>query len=666
MRLKTVEIEGYRSIREAMVFPMDPNVTVVLGANDHGKSNLLSALQHLNPDEGYSAEDLNWDLEGHSARFPRLQFRFELSEEERQKVASLETSAREAANARSIEATLAKEETATEGAATSGSDTERNATDQLAESAQAEASFLRSTEPDRPPQNPDSRAIASPPVHFKDVPASLIAARVGIKGTLSVRFDPPMDTISEHVVALFATTALPRVELIAPVDHIPDAATKANITADSHEFMRGIFLYAGLEPTDYTTIFSQTPRTAKRLRDASVVLNEALGRSWVQGTDLRFELGHHSRRSEVELRIEDPTVKNRFVRPSQRSQGFTHFFSLHTILHARQAEHNAQSYIWLFDEPGIYLHPAGQLDLLVALEALGKSNQLVYVTHSLFMINKNFPTRHRLLLKHGTGTRLHAKPYTGRWQPTLDALGLAMPGTILFASYVLLTEGDADPIIINAVLQALVERARFDGDLNPFSALPTGDARTALAMAAILAQSNPSPEVAFLVDGDAGGKDRSNMTQAMDERFGIKTVSLTAGTTIEDYVILPRLYVEAAVRFANELWRHERNVDDLVADALTRLEAELTDAPKGLLGSVERVIGELGFPDYPSKVGVARWYALMLQGHADDISPRQLQRAGDLAKRITSVLALPMRIRDTERIVSPEDEELAAADANSD
>ena len=45
MRLVKVEIEGYRSISNRLSLHLDPSVTVVLGANDHGKTNLLEALR---------------------------------------------------------------------------------------------------------------------------------------------------------------------------------------------------------------------------------------------------------------------------------------------------------------------------------------------------------------------------------------------------------------------------------------------------------------------------------------------------------------------------------------------------------------------------------------------------------------------------------------------
>ena len=47
MHLVKVEIDGYRSFSSRVPLQLDDSVTVILGANDHGKSNFLEALTHL-------------------------------------------------------------------------------------------------------------------------------------------------------------------------------------------------------------------------------------------------------------------------------------------------------------------------------------------------------------------------------------------------------------------------------------------------------------------------------------------------------------------------------------------------------------------------------------------------------------------------------------------
>jgi predicted ATP-dependent endonuclease of OLD family len=75
MRLRKVSIIGYRSIRERLDLDVDARVTVVLGANDHGKTNLLHAITHLNDDAPFVLDrDLNWDYEGRGDEFPQAHY----------------------------------------------------------------------------------------------------------------------------------------------------------------------------------------------------------------------------------------------------------------------------------------------------------------------------------------------------------------------------------------------------------------------------------------------------------------------------------------------------------------------------------------------------------------------------------------------------------------
>lgn len=62
---------------------------------------------------------------------------------------------------------------------------------------------------------------------------------------------------------------------------------------------------------------------------------------------------------------------------SKRSDGVTQFFRTSIVLHARRQKHPANFYLYLFDEPGVYLHPQGQKDLMQVFEQLGSDSQIV-------------------------------------------------------------------------------------------------------------------------------------------------------------------------------------------------------------------------------------------------------------------------------------------------
>jgi hypothetical protein len=393
------------------------------------------------------------------------------------------------------------------------------------------------------------------------------------------------------------------------------------------------------------------------LEDASATLNATIKKSWSQGKDLDFILRHNSAKKSIDLMIKDPSVETRYVSASQRSSGFTQFFTIKTILYARQMEHSDRSYILLFDEPGIYLHPAGQQDLLQVIESLAKTHQTLYVTHSLFMINKSYPIRHRLVTKAANGTQLEGKPYVGRWARALSALGMSLSGTILFANHVLLTEGDSDPIYIYAMLQKMIEVGKIAVDLNSFAAIATGKSSEADALIRILVESQPVPQLAMLVDGDKSGKERVAHVKPVLDKYAIPSKVLTDGTAIEDY--LPNLadvFVESVARYV-----HKVRVDSKIPSVVTELLDELRKSfqgrfgdepsPKGVAAWIKNEVTELaGLPGPPSKVGIAREYAIQLQD-LDAGAFRTGPRATQFVKWILESLKLPALGADESKIL---------------
>ena len=148
------------------------------------------------------------------------------------------------------------------------------------------------------------------------IPQELVLRRKGVEGEI----------IAEHGTPLFEEVKgalldrVPRVELIRPVEGIPDAATAADLgSEDQGGFMRGIFFYAGLPQDEWDDLFQQTHATSYRLEQASAVLNQTLRRHWTQGSHLTFELRHDSATKEIQLLISDPSIiKSAFARPSSK------------------------------------------------------------------------------------------------------------------------------------------------------------------------------------------------------------------------------------------------------------------------------------------------------------------------------------------------------------
>jgi predicted ATP-dependent endonuclease of OLD family len=117
--------------------------------------------------------------------------------------------------------------------------------------------------------------------------------------------------------------------------------------------------------------------------------------------------------------------KTMLFKPEQRSKGFQWFLSFYLRLNAERDETN----IILIDEPGLYLHAKAQKDVLKVLGKISKESQVIFSTHSPYLIDAKRLDRVRLILKDDkNGTRIENKIHKGAdvetLTPIITAIGL--------------------------------------------------------------------------------------------------------------------------------------------------------------------------------------------------------------------------------------------------
>jgi len=119
--------------------------------------------------------------------------------------------------------------------------------------------------------------------------------------------------------------------------------------------------------------------------------------------------------------------KTILFKPEQRSKGLQWFLSFYLRLNAEQDEIN----IILIDEPGLYLHAKAQKDVLKVLERTSQESQVIFSTHSPYLIDAKRLDRVRLILKNEKdGTKIESKIHKGAdannetLTPIITAIGL--------------------------------------------------------------------------------------------------------------------------------------------------------------------------------------------------------------------------------------------------
>lgn len=236
-------------------------------------------------------------------------------------------------------------------------------------------------------------------------------------------------------------------------------------------------------------------------------------RYWVQDRD--FSLKVSTRDRELVFVISDRT--GTVYTFSERSSGLRYFLSYLIQAQIHRPASSRES-ILLMDEPDTYLSAEAQQDLMRVFRDLAEPEsgadpiQVVYVTHSPFLLDKNHSERIRVLEK-GTGfdgSRVVPSVSHNHYEPLRSAFGSFVGETAFAGSVNLLVEGAADQIILagaaNLIRKKTPTLLEDTLDLNRLVIVPSGSAlEIGYTVFRIRGQGADKPPVVALLDGDAEG-----------------------------------------------------------------------------------------------------------------------------------------------------------------
>jgi len=156
---------------------------------------------------------------------------------------------------------------------------------------------------------------------------------------------------------------------------------------DKAETVMNLFYLADLDPDRLEEVQNSPSRLIKLLHTASRKLSDRLNPAW-KGDPIHVELRWNPGNilsvviSDVH---KDGTVTNTGLL-NRRAEGFKWTFSFIVNFAAETQKAELKEAILLLDEPARNLHPAQQRGIADLLKGLAGSNQILYATHSPFMI----------------------------------------------------------------------------------------------------------------------------------------------------------------------------------------------------------------------------------------------------------------------------------------
>ena len=156
---------------------------------------------------------------------------------------------------------------------------------------------------------------------------------------------------------------------------------------DNVETVKNLFYLAELDAEKLTDAQDSPPKLIKLLNTASKRLTDRLNPAWKGDpilVDLRYNPGNIMSVVISDVH-KDGTVTNTGLL-NRRAEGFKWTFSFVVNFAAETQKSELKEAILLLDEPARNLHPIQQRGISDLLKGLAGSNQILYATHSPFMI----------------------------------------------------------------------------------------------------------------------------------------------------------------------------------------------------------------------------------------------------------------------------------------
>jgi len=256
----------------------------------------------------------------------------------------------------------------------------------------------------------------------------------------------------------------------------------AELTAEALKTSKALFELAGIDiaklvnASTFETFIAELEATSNEITDQ-------IFEYWStnENLEIKFEIEtvKNPQNPNVIEKVLDIRVRNTRHRVSlplkNRSKGFNWFFSFIVWFSKIQSDGN-KNFILLLDEPGLNLHASAQADLLRYIEELAKEYQVIYTTHSPFMIDSNHLERVRTVYDSDAGSIISSaiqEKDPDTLFPLQAALGYDIAQNLFISKNNLLVEGPADLLYLT-IMSSILESEKREGLKESITIVPIG------------------------------------------------------------------------------------------------------------------------------------------------------------------------------------------------
>lgn len=538
LTLKSVKCQSFRTINDESL-DVDEKITVLVGANESGKTNLLEAIELLDADKELTESDtkINSDF-SRKGYLPNIIYDFEVADELKNKLKRYAKYFEKSNRIRIVR----------EG----NDDGETYLETPNGQGFQYPEVYKNISDVEQKPQTKDGSVVSLAPNYWTTSP---IAYQKNIKLFRDKKIQKvekkERDEMLYKKLSELVFDDLPSVFLWKYSDqyYIPkDVPISFHATKDQYPSIVNLFRLGGIEEEKIASHFINRDSVYIHnfLNDLSRKVTKVINNTWKQRKNIKLTM--HYKEAFIEILVEE---KGYQIDPKKRSEGLQWYLTF--LINFRSKLQTLKNNIILFDQPGDKLHPGGQKDLLERLEELSEYNQIVYSTHTPFMISKEYPERVRLIRRPDDDTEIvNRLSKRDIFQDELlrNSLGFALSDVAPIADKNILVEGLLDKMILLEFISKL-KSFKFSVNLNQSVFIPAHGVSKILYYANML--KNNGLDVIALFDNDTAGKNAiaANKKKKVLINKEILSVAIKTGAeTLED--LLPSKLIENA---ANEIGR---------------------------------------------------------------------------------------------------------------
>lgn len=468
MRLETLKIKNFRSIKCTELDLIDLDVATLIGANGSGKSNILKAIAALARDREVLSDD-DFHAEESLTDEPieiAATFAFEAKDKSLLDSESIDPEATPR-----FSVILRKEPRQAETI-------DFCSLDQVSSQSarfQKKLSELRTHISDVAPRdsaleaeisargvNLENLSISSPDVinELDNIAAvstsnmSIISSPIApkiekaiaeLRDIASNQIAPRLKRIFENLDIEFLQLDSYTIENAAPIGELDNRG--------EHPFLFDLLRLSGKRAGDFSA--NGSPFLSRTKDAASLKLSRSISGVW-KSHNLRFQIDRHG----ADLVFWVFTPQDKQISLSDLSDGEKWFLKFYVRLAIAQSER--KQIIWLFDEPGRDLHTSSQIDLKAFFESISQDAQVIYTSHLAMMIpwhrlERIFAVENSL----EEGTVIHRRFWkdTAFDSPLRQALSTFVGEELLSGKEHVIIEGISDFFFLQAWLRLFQKRS---------------------------------------------------------------------------------------------------------------------------------------------------------------------------------------------------------------